>query len=627
MNARAKEIFGDSIDMMERAIEVQLGYIEKKHSLWFAVSGGKDSTDTMLLGLEAIRRAKQQGISQAHHHVVSADTLIENPTMQRHRDLLLDEVKEYCEKNDLPVSVHIVEPSLASQFVVSTLGRGTLIRTPSNSTKDGEKKRACSDDWKVKPQQRLQRELMADAVSNGFGEPISTLGTRFDESTSRGASMEARGESATILVRNKDKVLTLSPIADWTADDVWMMLGMFRSTDYMPWESSPVSRRSIDRLFELYSSGNEGQCGAQLGDSGNKASCGSRFGCSLCGIAGEQDKSMESQLKDEKYQFMAGLNKLRNYMLRTEWDMSLREMIGRTPSEAGYIQIKPDVYSFDHRMNLLRYMLTLDVLEVERAAKHEDDLVNRRIPDTEENREMCDVQFQLISPRQLVAIDFQLSMHYAAPHAFPALSAWYEVRDLGRRYHVPEITKRAEKVTVHREGWYPVGENYDLNVPTVGLRDFESEQWNKYRHPDRVFHYARTTQGDQVTYFEEKDTFDVDPQDALMFVECTFKGAMYNEAQFHSGLDSARFWLNEGLVKLPEGHAHKYQTIAKRNEYFRNLFIQTNMTQQEFEASLIKNSITDKEHQAIIDSEIANRQGTLDMFDTKPRASSSLRRP
>jgi hypothetical protein len=87
----------------------------------------------------------------------------------------------------------------------------------------------------------------------------------------------------------------------------------------------------------------------------------------------------------------------------------------------------------------LRYLLTLDAPEIERAEQHDADLAAGLIPDTPENRDLCDVQFEMITPAQLVAIDFMLSMHHYAPHAFPAVSAWYEVHRLGRRYRIPHV--------------------------------------------------------------------------------------------------------------------------------------------------------------------------------------------
>jgi 3'-phosphoadenosine 5'-phosphosulfate sulfotransferase (PAPS reductase)/FAD synthetase len=62
------------VSKMEAAIGVMQRYIELGHSLSCAYSGGKDSTCTLVLMLEAIRRA---GGTTITHHVQSADTTIE----------------------------------------------------------------------------------------------------------------------------------------------------------------------------------------------------------------------------------------------------------------------------------------------------------------------------------------------------------------------------------------------------------------------------------------------------------------------------------------------------------------------------------------------------------------------
>jgi 3'-phosphoadenosine 5'-phosphosulfate sulfotransferase (PAPS reductase)/FAD synthetase len=127
---------------MEAAIGVMQRYLEQGHSLSCAYSGGKDSTCALVLMLEAIRRA---GGTTITHHVQSADTTIENPTIANFLHSVLDELQLYIEASALPVQVHVTTPSLASQFVVSTIGRGTLVRTPENGVRDGRRTRACAD--------------------------------------------------------------------------------------------------------------------------------------------------------------------------------------------------------------------------------------------------------------------------------------------------------------------------------------------------------------------------------------------------------------------------------------------------------------------------------------------------
>ncbi|WP_321882675.1 hypothetical protein [Burkholderia cepacia] len=299
-------------------------------------------------------------------------------------------------------------------------------------------------------------------------------------------------------------------------------------------------------------------------------------------------------VKEAGHRHLEGLNRFRNYLMAVQWDLGRRELVGRKLSDAGYLAVKPDVLSYLERVRLLQYLLTLDALEVERAERHEGGLATGEIPDTPENRALCDVQFEMITPAQLVAIDFYLSMHHYAPHAFPALSVWFDVHRLGRRYHLP-VVDPLPKIDIPHHGWFFVGA-YDAEVPTDGLRDYAAEQWNRYRHPERPSRYARTRSGEQIVYFEESDQFEVDVEAACAFVTCSFDAGWSLKAQQHSGMESARFWLNEGILRLPDGMAGRYQEMAKRGQYFAHLAERHNLTPAELDRFLVDGAISNTEH-------------------------------
>ncbi|MFL9886851.1 hypothetical protein PQR66_27680 [Paraburkholderia agricolaris] len=592
-------MFEDILIRMEAAIAAMVSLILSGHSLCGTASGGKDSGCTTILLLEAIRRVADEGQPQADHFIMSANTMIENPSLLSHLDLMLAEIQDHADAEGLPVTVHVATPSLAAQFVVSTIGRGTLVRTPENGVRKGKRIRACAADWKVEPQNRLRAKLQHDVVASGDREIITVLGNRFGESAYRGTAMLARAESAVRPVRNADGDLTYSPIADWSVDDVWLMLAMFGDGANSPFAAA-ISPRSIERMADLYRAGNEGTCGVVLGETGNRSPCGSRFGCAFCCVTGERDKSMESMVKEPEHAHLAGLNRFRNYLQATQWDLGRRELVGRSLSKAGYIRVKPDVLSYQERISLLGYLLTLDALEVERAGQREADLATGRIADTPANRELCDVQFEMITPAQLVAIDFMLSMHHYAPHAFPAVSVWFEVHRLGRRYRIPDVTPYP-KVPVPVHGWFKVGE-FDAETPTDGLRDYGAEQWNPHRHPDRLSAHAQTTAGERVVYFEERDQLDVDAESACEFLTCTFEHDWYTRAQLHPAIESARFWLNEAILRLPHRMSQRYQIMAKRGQYFARLAERLNVTPAELDRHLILNAISDGAHNALLAS-------------------------
>ncbi|CAG9226194.1 phosphoadenosine phosphosulfate reductase family protein [Burkholderia vietnamiensis] len=489
-------MFSEILAKMESAIDALVALIRQGYTLSNALSGGKDSTCTAILMLEAVRRAGTD-VSR-EHFVTSADTTIENPSMHWHLQAMLDEIRDANHDADVPVSVHVATPSLASQFVVATIGRGTLPRTPENGVRNGKRIRACAADWKVNPQNRLRVTLERSAAAGGSGEVVTILGNRFGESGSRATAMAARNENALSPVRNADGFLTFSPVAEWSTDCVWTMLSLFAEDAGRPFPS-PVSSESIRRLSDLYRAGNDGTCGVILGEGGARAACGSRFGCAFCCVTGERDRSMESMVKEAGHRHLEGLNRLRNYLMAVQWDLGRRELVGRKLSEAGYLAVRPDVLSYQERVRLLQYLLTLDALEVERAEGH-------------------------------------------------------------------------------------------------GLRDYAAEQWNRYRHPERPSRYARTRSGEQIVYFEEGDKFDVDVEAACAFVTCSVDAAWAVKAQQHSGMESARFWLNEGILRLPAGMAGRYQEMAKRGQYFAHLAERHNLTPAELDRFLVDRAISNTEH-------------------------------
>lgn len=597
--------------IQERGIETLLGLIRQGHSLHLRFSSGKDSTSCAVLVIEAVRRAVAEGFNTTHY-ISSSSTGIDSPAMEMHLLAVQDEMRAHFEKHKLPIEVHLTHPSLASSFMVTTIGRGTLPRFPENS-----KHRQCAEDWKYTPAQKLAAQLQTKAIEQTGREMITVIGTRFDESTVRKIRMEKRGESAVKPVRSENGELVLSIIAMWTLDDVWNTLEALLEPESSPYQVA-ISRESVHRLFALYQDSNEGVCGVVLGDGGNRAACGSRNGCGFCTVVGERDKSMESMLTVEKYEFMRPLNDFRTLLMATQFDMGTREMVGRTVSPAGFLPIGPDVYSYQFRRSMLRYLLSIDANERDRAEETEAAIFTGRLADTKDNRLMASPTFELVSMQQLTLIDFHWSNHYQAEHAFPALSIWYDVNVLGRRYSVPKLDT-APKLTIPTKRWLKVNK-YDHAAPSEGLRSVSNEMWNPYRHPERIFN-RREVGGKRTTWFDETDQLSVDAEKACTFITCTYPSMMVKSGHF-TAAESATFWLNERIVTLPAGHAHRYQEIALRNRYFANLAERFDLaTPAEMNAYLMKNSITNAEHEKQlfeVAATAASRQP--DMFTQPPVA-------
>lgn len=380
-------------------------------------------------------------------------------------------------------------------------------------------------------------------------------------------------------------------------------------------ESSPylsaISQESAHRLFAIYQDSNDGVCGIVLGDGGNRQICGSRTGCFCCTVTGEKDKSMESMLTVEKYAFMRPLNDFRTLLMATQFDMDTRELVGRTVSPAGYIAVGPDVYSYQFRRQMLRYMLSMDANERDRAEEVEAAIFAGRLADTKDNCLLASPTYELVSLQQLALIDFHWSNHYEAAEAFPAVSIWYEVNVLNRRYSIPK-TAKAPKLSIPTKRWIKVG-NFDHAAPSEGMRNVDGELWNRHRHPERIFP-NREIEGKKTTWFDETPQLGVDAEKACAFITCTYP-TMSVECNHLPASESASFWLNEGIVSLPAGHAHRYQQIALRNRYFANLAQRFDLSPVEMNRYLERNSITNVAHEKLVSEVAATAAGRQpDMF-------------
>ena len=176
------------------------------------------------------------------------------------------------------------------------------------------------------------------------------------------------------------------------------------------------------------------------------------------------------------------------------------------------------------------------------------------------------------------------------------LAVWYEVNVLGRRYSIPKMDK-APKISIPTKRWIKVG-NFDHAAPSEGLRSIDAEMWNRYLHPDGVFSNLEIN-GRKTTWFSETDQLSVDAEKACAFITCTYP-TMSIECNHLPASESATFWLNQAIVRLPTGHAQRYQEIALRNRYIANLAQRFDLSPAEMNSYLMQNSIANVEHEKLL---------------------------
>ncbi|WP_082101555.1 DNA phosphorothioation system sulfurtransferase DndC [Demequina rhizosphaerae] len=282
--------FGPTVDALVQ--QTQQLYLADEVPWVVGYSGGKDSTATLqvvwlaLAGLSPDQRRKPV-------HVISTDTLVENPVVAAWVTHSLEVMAEAAAVQSLPIAPHRLTPAVADTFWVNLIGRGYPAPRP--------KFRWCTERLKIKPSNTFIRDMV-----RAHGEAILVLGTRKAESSGRHARMAAlESRRMRELLSPNDSLpnaLVYSPIENWSNDDVWTFLMQAKN----PWG---YSNKELLTMYQGASA--DGECPLVVDSS--TPSCGdSRFGCWTCTLV-EQDKSMSAMIQnDEEKEWMLPLLELRN---------------------------------------------------------------------------------------------------------------------------------------------------------------------------------------------------------------------------------------------------------------------------------------------------------------------------
>jgi len=255
-------------------------------------SGGKDSTATLQLVWSAVAGLPPE---QRHKdvHVISTDTLVENPIVAAWVSNSLDVMKRSADAQQVPFRPHRLTPKTTQSFWVNLIGRG--YPAPRH------KFRWCTERLKISPS-----NTFINGIVSTSGEAILVLGTRKAESSRRAANMtkHEKGRERDRLSPNSSLPgsLVYTPLEDWTNDDVWLFLMQSKN----PW-----GYNNRDLLGMYAGASADGECPLVVDSS--TPSCGdSRFGCWVCTLV-EKDKSMTAMIQnDAEKEWMMPLLDLRN---------------------------------------------------------------------------------------------------------------------------------------------------------------------------------------------------------------------------------------------------------------------------------------------------------------------------
>ena len=291
----ANGLEGGINELIERTQQL---YLEDQIPWVIGYSGGKDSTAIVQLVWTAISELPDDK-RQKPVHIISTDTLVENPVVALWVEQSLIAMQQAITKSGMPFHAHRLTPAVQDRFWVNLIGRGYPTPRP--------KFRWCTSRLKISPSTRFITEVVQQN-----GEAILVLGTRKAESTARHANMK-RNEKSTRQYLNKnsdasmDRVWVYTPIADWSNDDVW---------EYLVTVPNPWGYDNSNLLGMYQGATKDNECPLVVDSS--TPSCGdSRFGCYVCTMV-DQDKSMAAMIQnDDEKQWMKPLLDFRNKWLST----------------------------------------------------------------------------------------------------------------------------------------------------------------------------------------------------------------------------------------------------------------------------------------------------------------------
>jgi DNA sulfur modification protein DndC len=493
------------------------------HPLAVAYSGGKDSSVLANLALTAAVSERMQGrcaLLVITHADVGA---VENPEI---RSLVREELarmRRFVGAKGLDLQIRVAQPPQFDSFAVRVIGGRALPAFPDS-------RRDCTSSWKREPSERVLRQLAQELRRAGWREPVLMTGVRRDESTVRAGSIKRRGEQAARLWTDQEGRLRLSPLLDWSTDDVWGYLGLCR-------QGAIEAYSDFDDVLRVYQDAGGSSCVvvADAEMERHAKPCASRFGCWAC-TAVREDRSLRQMIEGEpgRYGYMRPLAVLRDFIAHTQYDWRRRQYIGRTIKN-GFITIAADTYAPSMLAELLRYALS-----AQKATG-----------------------IEIVSAAQLIAIDARWSL-YALTPPFAALRIWREVEQ-GRRWQPPAVAP-FPKTPVPRYGLIHVGEDWDDEIHSdlvvTGLRDSAWEMFSDSCGPER-----RTLRNGR-SVMDVEATAEVDEEVAWMFLDFEADRMLAGRTEFEDDWTAGyRTYLRYGLVRPGKGQSHLVDSILRRSQW------------------------------------------------------------
>lgn len=284
--------------------EIEFVYKSDERPWIIGYSGGKDSTTVVHLVYKMLKRLPENERNK-YVHIVSSDTLVENPLIKIYLDGMLKLLKDSAERDKLPIIVKKVSPESNNSFWTNIIGKGFPTPRINGSF------RWCTDRLKIAPSGKYIQNIIQEQKT----EVVVLLGIRKAESAARKKRIEARELLSYLLNRHETiKGAYVYPaIVSLTTEEVWDILMSNGRKNAWGGDNS--------KLINLYADADSGEC-PFAGFSSREIqqqSCGqSRFGCWVCTVVRE-DKSLNGFIR-------SGHRELIPLADFRKWLMSIRDI-------------------------------------------------------------------------------------------------------------------------------------------------------------------------------------------------------------------------------------------------------------------------------------------------------------
>ncbi|WP_162771796.1 hypothetical protein [Vibrio cholerae] len=357
--------------------------------LYIPLSFGKDSKIICLAALEAYRQSLAESKIAKNHPLLMAtvNTQAESLPMVMYPRYCVPRLNKYAKEIGINLIHSMITPSFYDEYANRYLGAQKLI---PNATRSGD----CSVILKVDPAKEFIKSVRSRLLNSESLKPyhdstvICVTGQRSSESARRMNNMNSQGVSAKDLNRLKaeltelsisglNKTLNFAPIRDWTTDEVFLaheLAGIKPLTRNLLgiYNAIPSFLPDHALMLSIYGNASTEQCEISIGSTANNGCNGkARYGCGICTMIGEKDKTQSSLTLHERWNYLGQkeLLSIRDFMYRLSIDISQRAFHAKAIDQVAYnrIALQANILKPEALETLVRLFSQISILSAERA--------------------------------------------------------------------------------------------------------------------------------------------------------------------------------------------------------------------------------------------------------------------